>query len=127
LTAGRHTPHKAFDAPLPKNGTMRVRMLIFWDLAFPEAFREPAADGAQVIVMSLYWYITKINPKVLAVNLKSEVAFLDNLTAARAYENTCAVAFCNTWGESHVAMPILGCLGKLRVEKDDMIISEVDA
>ncbi|XTI84620.1 hypothetical protein V2W45_1465657 [Cenococcum geophilum] len=96
LTAGRHTPHIAFDVPLPRNGTMR-------GLAFPEAFREPAAGGAQVIV--------------LALNLKSEVAFLDSVTVARAYENTCA---------SHVAMPIMGCLGKLGVEKGDMITSEVD-
>lgn len=32
----------------------------------------------------------------------------------------------NAWGESHVAMPIMGCLGKLGVEKGDMITSEVD-
>ena len=28
LTAGRHTPNKAFDVPLPGNGTMRVGVLI---------------------------------------------------------------------------------------------------
>jgi predicted amidohydrolase len=126
LTAGIHTPHRAFDVPLLGNYMVRVGMLICWDLAFPDAFRELMEDGAQVIVVPAYWHITKIDPKVLALNPKSEVAFLDSLTVARAYENTCAVAFCNAWGESQVAMPILGCLGKLGVEKEDTIISEVD-
>jgi len=101
-------------------------MLICWDLAFPEAFRELVADGAQLIVIPAYWHLTKINPKILALNLNSEVAFLDSVTVVRAYENTCAVAFCNAFGESQVTMPVLGTLGKLGIEKDDMIISEVD-
>lgn len=126
LTAGRKSPHKAFDVPLFGSGTIRVGILICWDLAFPEAFRELVADGAQLIVIPAYWHLTKINPKILALNLKSEVAFLDSVTVARAYENTCAVAFCNAFGESQVAMPILGSLGKLGTEKDDMIINEVD-
>jgi predicted amidohydrolase len=127
LTAGRSSPHKTFDVPLPSGGgTIRVGLLICWDLAFPEAFRELVADGAQLIVIPAYWHLTKINPKILALNLKSEVAFLDSVTVARAYENTCAVAFCNAFGQSQVAMPILGSLGKLGVEENDMIISEVD-
>lgn len=126
LTAGRNSPHKAFDVPLSGSGTIRVGMLICWDLAFPEAFRELVADGAQLIIIPAYWHLTKINPKILALNLNSEVAFLDSVTVARAYENTCAVAFCNAFGESQVTMPVLGTLGKLGIEKDDMIISEVN-
>ncbi|OCK88339.1 uncharacterized protein K441DRAFT_690675 [Cenococcum geophilum 1.58] len=76
----------------------------------------PAGDILSTCQKKNLWYlgITKISPKVLALNLKSEVAFLDSVTVARAYENT------------HVAMPIMGCLGKLGVEKGDMITSEVD-
>ncbi|KAI3318567.1 carbon-nitrogen hydrolase [Xylariaceae sp. AK1471] len=127
LTAGLHTPHKAFDVPLPEgSGTVRVGMLICWDLAFPEAFRELVADGAQLIVVPAYWHTTKVNQRLLTLNPDSEVAFLDSVTVARAYENTCAVAFCNAWGQSQVAMPILGSLGKLGVEKEGTILHEVD-
>ncbi|KAI0868015.1 carbon-nitrogen hydrolase [Hypoxylon argillaceum] len=127
LTAGLHTPHRAFDVPLlGGGGTVRVGMLICWDLAFPEAFRELVADGAQLIVVPAYWHITKIDPTLLALNPNSEVAFLDSVTVARAYENTCAVVFCNAWGQSQVAMPVLGSLGKLGVEQEGLIVHEVD-
>lgn len=126
LTAGHNSAHKAFDVPLSGGGTIRVGLLICWDLAFPEAFRELVADGAQLIVIPAYWHLTKLSPKILALNMNSEVVFLDSVTVARSYENTCAVAFCNAFGQSQVTMPILGSLGKLGVEKDDLIISEVD-
>ena len=128
LTAGRHDPHAAFDVPLLDGSgiTVRIGMLICWDLAFPEAFRELVADGAQLVVVPAYWHITKVSPELLARNPKSEAAFLESVVVARAYENTCAVALCNAWGQSQVAMPILGNLGVLGIEREGTISGEVD-
>ncbi|KAI0537735.1 carbon-nitrogen hydrolase [Xylaria digitata] len=127
LTAGLRIPHKAFDVPLLEGGgTVRVGMLICWDLAFPEAFRELVADGAQLVIVPAYWHTTRVSPKLLTLNAGSEVAFLDSVTVARACENTCAVAFCNAWGRSQMTMPILGSLGKLGVEEEGTILRDVD-
>jgi predicted amidohydrolase len=49
LTSSKHTPHVAFDTPLGKVG-----MLICWDLAFPEAFRELIAGGAKTIIIPTF-------------------------------------------------------------------------
>jgi predicted amidohydrolase len=129
LATAKSTPHKAVDVPFHAHEsgglTVRVGMLICWDLAYPEAIRELVADGAQLVIIPAYWCIENINPKLSALNQKSEVAFLDSVTVARAYENACIVALCNSHGQSQVAMPILGSLVKLGLE-EGMVLSEVD-
>ncbi|KAK5994171.1 Vegetative incompatibility protein HET-E-1 [Cladobotryum mycophilum] len=126
LTAGRKQPHKAFDVPLPGGGSVRVGMLVCWDLSFPEASRELAMDGAQLIVISAFWDMFGMDPRLLALNRQADVVYLDGVLLARAYENNSAIAFCNAWGQSQVTMPTLGSLGKLDPHIDDLILSEVD-
>lgn len=103
-------------------------MLICWDLAFPEAFRELIAQGAKMIIIPTFWTLKDCNEKGLKRNPLAEQLFLESTLVARAFENTCAVVFCNaggpdgegegkeegTWaGGSQVAMPFVGALGKL--------------
>ena len=49
LTSSAHDPHEVMNTPIGKIG-----ILICWDLAFPEAFRELIARGAQVIIMPVF-------------------------------------------------------------------------
>jgi predicted amidohydrolase len=64
-------------------------MLICWDLAFPEAFREMIAQGAKIIVIPTFWTLKDAGEKGMARNPAAEGLFLDSILTARAFENTC--------------------------------------
>lgn len=49
LTSSTTDPHEVFDTPIGKVG-----LLICWDIAFPEAFRELIAHGAEIVVVPTY-------------------------------------------------------------------------
>ena len=122
LTADSESPHIAFDTPLGKVG-----LLICWDLAFPEAFRELISQEAKLIVCPSYWVAADAGEGE-SLNHECETVFLESTCISRAFENTCAFAFVNTGapegrdtddhgveftGVSQVGMPFLGGVGKL--------------
>ncbi|KAJ5397526.1 hypothetical protein N7509_005639 [Penicillium cosmopolitanum] len=121
--------HVAFDTPLGKVG-----ILICWDLAFPEAFRELIMQGAKIIIVPAFWRYSDASEVGLKRNPKSEGAFLDAAVVSRAFENTCAVLFCNVAGPasegfaglSQVAMPFLGCVDKFNNSDEGMRIISLD-
>jgi predicted amidohydrolase len=132
LTSSKHEPHVAFDTPLGKVG-----MLICWDLAFPEAFRELIAGGAKTIIIPTFWNLSDCNEAGLRANPMSEALFLESTLVSRCFENTCMVVFANAGGPvgktttgayaglSQVAVPFKGALGKLGAE-EGMSVVEVD-
>jgi predicted amidohydrolase len=76
--------HPVFDTPLG-----RVGMLICWDLAFPEAWRELIAQGAKMVIIPTFWTLSDCSEKGLAINPRAEALFLDSMLTARCFENTC--------------------------------------
>jgi predicted amidohydrolase len=121
--------HVAFDTPLGKVG-----LLICWDLAFPEAFRELIMQGAKMIIVPAFWKYTDAGDVGIKRNPRSEGDFLDAAVVSRAFENTCAVVFCNVGGpsdegfagRSQVAMPFLGRVELFSNSDEGMKIVELD-
>jgi predicted amidohydrolase len=129
LTAGRVAPlHEAFDTPLrhADGRPVRAGMLICWDLAFPEAFRQLVAGGADLVLIPSWWFPSDADDFARAHNRDSERVFLDSVTVARACEGCVAVVFCNAGGCSQLAMPILGSRGRMADGVVGMSVVEVD-
>ncbi|CEH18532.1 hypothetical protein CBOM_05261 [Ceraceosorus bombacis] len=109
-TASSHPAPRTFDIITKAGRSLKVGMLICWDLGFPETFRElyePNADvrggpmvGPDVVFVPTCWYATDAGAKGLRWNKNGESALLDSLVLARAIENECVVAMCNVSGAS---------------------------
>lgn len=134
LTSSTHAPHTPIPTPLGPIG-----LLICWDLAFPEAFRELIAHGAKLIIIPTFWTLTDCSPYGLSLNPLAEALFLESALTARAFENTCAVVFANAGGSaatgggdyagmSRVVVPFVGALGgeTVRSRVEGMSVVEVD-
>lgn len=129
LTGSGRDIHEVFDTPIGKVG-----MLICWDLAFPEAFRELIANGAKLIIIPTFWTLNDCNEAGLKLNPSSEALFLNSTLTARAFENTCAIVFANAggppgWGYaglSQVTVPFVGALTKLGGSAEGMSVVDID-
>ncbi|KAK9425891.1 putative Hydrolase, carbon-nitrogen family [Seiridium unicorne] len=134
LISSAHEPHSAFDTPLG-----RVGMLVCWDLAFPEGFRELISDGANIIVVPSFWTMKDVTDEGYALNPDGEALFLNSTVIARAYENTCAVVFVNAGGPaekgektnyaglSQVSAPHVGAMGRMgRAEGMNIVDLDMD-
>ncbi|KAL8733655.1 MAG: hypothetical protein Q9181_003513 [Wetmoreana brouardii] len=132
LTSSMDDPHDVIQTPIGPVG-----LLICWDLAFPEAFRELISGGAKIIIIPTFWTLTDCSEYGLSVNPRSEALLLESMVTARAFENTCAVVFVNAGGpvgssksncagQSKVAVPFLGALGEETKDTNEEGMSIVD-
>ncbi|KAF2766485.1 carbon-nitrogen hydrolase [Teratosphaeria nubilosa] len=129
LTSSSMDEHPVFDTPLGKVG-----MLICWDLAFPEAFREMIAKGAKLFIIPTFWTLNDCSPAGLAINPVAEGLFLDSMLTARCFENTCAIVFANAGGPpgkgyaglSQVCVPYAGALTRLGSSAEGMAVVDLD-
>jgi predicted amidohydrolase len=129
LTSSTTDAHQVFDTPLGKVG-----LLICWDLAFPEAFRELISQGAQLIIIPSFWTLNDCSPAGRAYNPSAEALFLDSFLITRTFENTCALVFCNAGGPheegyaglSQVCVPFLGPIARLGSSGEGMAVVDLD-
>ncbi|GAB7323599.1 hypothetical protein MBLNU13_g07090t1 [Cladosporium sp. NU13] len=129
LTSSAMEEHPVFDTPLGKVG-----MLICWDLAFPEAWRELIAQGAKMVIIPTFWTLFDCSEKGLAINPRAEALFLESILPARCFENTCAVVFANAGGPaskgyaglSQICVPYAGPIAKIENSSVGTAIADVD-
>lgn len=148
LTSSTHDPHPVFDTPLGKVG-----LLVCWDLAFPEAFRELISKGAKLIIVPTFWLLSDCYSKGLEINPTAEALFLESIIPARCFENTCgksspphtnggssriadfsAIAFANAGGPpgkgyaglSQICVPFAGAIAKLGSHSEGMAVADLD-
>ena len=129
LTSSTTDPHPVFSTPLGKVG-----LLICWDLAFPEAFRELIAQGAQIIIIPTFWTLNDCSPQGRGYNPSAEALFLDSTLTARCFENTCAIMFANAGGPpgegyaglSQVCVPFVGPIARLGSSAEGIAVVDLD-
>lgn len=99
-----------------------VGLTICYDVFFPEVFRLPRLMGAQLIIC------ISASPAV-------RKSYFEILTAARALENTCFLAYVNLagvedglqfWGGSRLVSPSGDVLAKAKYDEEDFVVCEVD-
>ncbi|KAE8217970.1 hypothetical protein CF319_g8063 [Tilletia indica] len=102
-----HPSPRLFNIETRRGLRLKASMLICWDLAMPEAFREllqPSdsrdgpLDGPDVVFVPTCWYATDAGVKGLRWNRAGEAAVLDSLSMARALETESIIAMCNIAG-----------------------------
>ncbi|KAL2810976.1 carbon-nitrogen hydrolase [Aspergillus granulosus] len=126
LTSSTSEPHEVFDTPVGKVG-----LLICWDLAFPEAFRELLAGGVEIVILPTYWGVTDASPTALSHNKACESLFLSSTLTSRCFENTCGIIFANvaggaeTLGMSRAVLPIVGPVAEMGNE-EGVLVTDMD-
>ena len=130
-----HEAHEVFNTPIGKVG-----LLICWDLAFPEAFRELIANGAKTIIIPTFWGLKDCSEYGRNLNPRAEALMVETMVTARAFENTCCVVFVNAGapagmidkgnyaGLSRVALPFMGAKGRetMNSVEEGMSIVDID-
>ncbi|PLW20247.1 hypothetical protein PCANC_07421 [Puccinia coronata f. sp. avenae] len=125
-------PHQVFNAL----GGLKIGMLICWDLAWPEAFRELMKQEADLIIVPSYWTLDVPESKMVTHDPSGthEANLIDGLVVSRALESEACVIFVNCGGKkedgflgrSSVSMPLKGHILKCAEADEQLQIVDLD-
>ncbi|GIJ83263.1 hypothetical protein Asppvi_002082 [Aspergillus pseudoviridinutans] len=129
LRSSGDSPHRVISTPLGPVG-----LLVCWDLAFPEAWRELVSQGAKIIIVPTLWTRSGASEAGHRQNPSAPSLFLDSILTARTFENTCAVVFANAGGPpgrnycglSQINIPYAGPLVRLGTSAEGMGVATLD-
>ncbi|EGG01054.1 uncharacterized protein MELLADRAFT_39333, partial [Melampsora larici-populina 98AG31] len=123
--------HQVFDTK-----HFRAGMLLCWDLAWPEAFRDLMKQGAEVIVVPAFWKLEDLGDigKKHDPHGLTERRMIESMVMSRALENECCVVFVNCGGKksdgylggSSVAMPLKGSVIRFDDPTERLEVVEID-
>lgn len=112
-----------------KTDFAKIGIVICWDIAFPELFKEMKKKGAEIVFCpAQWWYETKEHS---SQHMKREINLLESLIIARAFENIFFVAICNPVQDSKYQVSYSAIASPHRilnkiVGKEGMITAEID-
>jgi predicted amidohydrolase len=116
----------------------KIGLAICWDLAFPELFRAMVAQSVEIVLCPSYWCYEDAGPGQKH-NLNSEIAFVDALCTARAFEQEIILVLANAAGQldmgkaratlighSQVAVPFKGPVQRCDHNREAMLVQSLD-
>ncbi|KAI8068689.1 carbon-nitrogen hydrolase [Gongronella butleri] len=128
----------AFPTAMTRFG-IQVGLLICWDTGFNDGFSSMALDqGAQLIIAPSYWGYADGGAEGMKRNKMCEVNFINNVTAARAFEYEICFVYVNgandvaepletrLIGRSQMSVPFHGTVARCEHDVEDMIVAEID-
>lgn len=129
LRSSGDSPHRVIATPLGPVG-----LLVCWDIAFPEAFRELVSQGAKLIIVPTFLTWSAVSQAGRDLNPDAPTQFIDSILNARAHENACAVVFANAGGPpgknycglSQITIPYAGPIVRLCPSTEGMGIGTLD-
>ena len=116
----------------------KTALLICWDLAFPETFKQLLLKNAEIIICPSYWLKGDAGVGTKYTR-NSEEMLVDSMCASRAFENESIMVYTNGAGKfnygkysdalighTQICAPFLGSIAKMNHNKQDMRIIAVD-
>jgi len=117
----------------------KAGLIICWDLIYPEIFRKMVQRGVKIVYCLSFW-----SKKDAGVGTKydkdAEIKSVNSLCIARAFENEIVLVYANAAGkfkhgrisddligQSQITVPFKGILKKVKHNKEQMFICEINS